>query len=189
MSEAWELRDSCGNRRAVLVANRCRDKLHRGSAERYSRLNDDTPLPFDLPSDQRRKLAVDWTVTTVLGGRSTTAEARGAQARGVWAACRRDAGSPRRGSHPARDVPDGVGARLRDRLWLQGCDRPRPAAGSAGSPRMTQGVGSLRPVPRESRNPAGRGNKLPRDQFAHVRSFDDPWPWPRSLTRREGLGI
>jgi hypothetical protein len=29
--------DGCGNKRAIHVANRCRDKLHRVSAERHSR--------------------------------------------------------------------------------------------------------------------------------------------------------
>ena len=37
MHDGGELRDGCGKKRAIHVANRCRNELHRGSAERHSR--------------------------------------------------------------------------------------------------------------------------------------------------------
>jgi hypothetical protein len=37
MREARDRGDGCGNKGAIHVANRCRDKLHRVSAERHSR--------------------------------------------------------------------------------------------------------------------------------------------------------
>ena len=37
MQDEEKLYDGCGNKRAIHVANRCRDKLHRVSAERHSR--------------------------------------------------------------------------------------------------------------------------------------------------------
>src|SRR5437868_4637729 len=46
--------------RAIHVANRCLDELHRGLAERHSRMSEAIPLPFDLPSVHRKKLTVDF---------------------------------------------------------------------------------------------------------------------------------
>jgi hypothetical protein len=37
MHDAGEFSDGCGAKRAIHVANRCRDELHRVSAERHSR--------------------------------------------------------------------------------------------------------------------------------------------------------
>jgi GGDEF domain-containing protein len=37
MQKEEKFYDGCGNKRAIHVANRCRDKLHRVSAERHSR--------------------------------------------------------------------------------------------------------------------------------------------------------
>jgi hypothetical protein len=44
-------------------SNCCSDKLHRVSAERYSAtaaMNNDTLLPFELPSVHRKKLTADF---------------------------------------------------------------------------------------------------------------------------------
>jgi hypothetical protein len=55
-----EFCDGCGSKGAIHVANRCRDKLHRVSAERHSRHDRRSPLPFDLSAVRRKKLTVDF---------------------------------------------------------------------------------------------------------------------------------
>ena len=92
-------------------------------------MTDDTPLPFDLPSVRRKKLTVDFDGgnQSSNGGLLLLREAE--RKLGV---CGRlaDAMPDRRDRepHPARDVRDGDGARLGDRLRLRGCHRPRSAA-------------------------------------------------------------
>jgi hypothetical protein len=81
-------------------------------------MNDDTLLPFDLPSVCRKKLTVDFNGgnQSSNGGLLLLREAE--RTVGVFAACRHDAGSARSEAHPTRDVRDVDGAGVCDRLRL-----------------------------------------------------------------------
>jgi hypothetical protein len=76
-------------------------------------MTDATLLPFDLSAVRRKKLTVDFCRRQpVLEWRSAAPAARGTQP----AAYRWDAGSARCEPHPARDVRNGDGTRLCDRV-------------------------------------------------------------------------
>src|SRR5262249_23235070 len=60
MHDDEKLRDGCGKKRAIHVANRCPNKLHRVSALRHSRHDRRTLLPFDVSSVRRKKLTIDF---------------------------------------------------------------------------------------------------------------------------------
>ena len=60
MHDGEELRDGCGEKRTIHIANRCSIELRSESALRHSRHDDDTLLPFELPSVRRKKLTVDF---------------------------------------------------------------------------------------------------------------------------------
>jgi hypothetical protein len=82
-------------------------------------MNDDTLLPFDLPSVRRKKLTVDFAGGNQSSYGGLFAVARGgAPARGVPAAYGGDAGSARSGPGAARDVRAGDGVRVGDCLRL-----------------------------------------------------------------------
>jgi hypothetical protein len=90
-------------------------------------MSHDTLLPFDLPSVGRKKLTIDFA-----GGNQSSDGGllllRAAERKlGV---CRRLAAAmpDRRDPERARDVRDGDGACVGDRLRLRGRHRPRPAA-------------------------------------------------------------
>jgi hypothetical protein len=91
-------------------------------------MNDDTPLPFDLPAVRRKKLTVDFNG----GNQSSDAGLLLLrEAEREFGACRRLAAAmpnrrdPDRIRHAMFEV---VMARVGDRPRAQGCDRPRPAA-------------------------------------------------------------
>jgi hypothetical protein len=76
-------------------------------------MTDNTPLPFDLPSVCRKKLTVDFDGGNQSSDGGLLLLRQAERKLGVPATCRCDAGSPRSGPHPARDVRDGDGASQR----------------------------------------------------------------------------
>ena len=60
MRDSEELRDDCGKKRAIYVANRCSSELHVHQPSATAAMSHDTLLPFDLPSVGRKKLTIDF---------------------------------------------------------------------------------------------------------------------------------
>jgi DDE family transposase len=60
MRDGEEMKDGCGKKRAVHMANRCSNGLRRVSASATAAMSNDTLLPLDLPSVGRKKLTIDF---------------------------------------------------------------------------------------------------------------------------------
>ena len=96
MHDGEKLRDGCGGKRAIHVANRYPNKLHRVSALRHNRHDRRYAASlstFHLSGARNSQLIL--TAAIVVGWRSAAVARGGAPARGVPAACGSDAGSPR----------------------------------------------------------------------------------------------
>jgi hypothetical protein len=94
-------------------------------------MTDATPLPLTFHRFDARNSQLILRAATSRAMLAWAAAGGGAQARGVPAAYRCVAGSPRWGPHPASDVRNGNGARLCDRVRPSTSRRPAVACRTA----------------------------------------------------------